>query len=394
MFNKLVGFFILIILSHSQISMAQQEIVVSNPSFEDVPRMGRWMNFNINGWMDCGAIRFESESPPDIHPGNFWSVSTPPSHGKTYLGLVVRDNDSWEGLSQKLSAPIEAGVCYQFNIDLARSPQYKSQSRLTGKMTNYIQPAVLRVWGGSGFCYDKELLAESTAITHEDWRTYEFKIKSKFTHKFILIEAYYKTPTFLPYCGHLLLDNLSNIKEVPCNKEQQQDIAVVVPTKPNQSKLPPHKKGRVDKKKEEAIKEDIAVEEKPEKEKVLKDLDIKKIYKGKTIEIKNLYFEADQAKLNEDSHEVLDEIFDFLKKYPLVVIEIGGHTNGQPKHAYCDSLSTERAKSVYTYLVDKGIDEKKLTYKGYGKRRRIANDNTIEGRRKNQRVEIKILSVG
>ena len=181
---------------------------------------------------------------------------------------------------------------------------------------------------------------------------------------------------------------------MPCNKDQQEEIVAVVPTKPNKAKLPPHKKGRVDKKKEEAKKEEIVANNEPKKEKVLKDLDIKKLYKGKTIEIKNLYFNADQAKLNEDSYSVLDEIYDFLDKYPQIVIEIGGHTNGQPKHAYCDSLSTERAKSVYTYLVEKGINSDKLSYKGYGKRRRIANDNTAEGRRKNQRVEIKILSVG
>jgi len=57
-------------------------------------------------------------------------------------------------------------------------------------------------------------------------------------------------------------------------------------------------------------------------------------------------------------------------------------------------LSTDRAKIVAEYLVDKGIPAERLTYKGYGKRKSIASNLTKEGRKKNQRVEIKILTIG
>ena len=60
----------------------------------------------------------------------------------------------------------------------------------------------------------------------------------------------------------------------------------------------------------------------------------------------------------------------------------------------CDKLSNDRAKVVAEYLTDKGIPDERLTYKGYGKRRSIASNLTKEGRKKNQRVEIKILSIG
>ena len=112
-----------------------------------------------------------------------------------------------------------------------------------------------------------------------------------------------------------------------------------------------------------------------------------------TIEIQNLYFKADVAAINEDSYRVLDEVYDFLKTNTDITVEIGGHTNGTPSHEYCDRLSTDRAKVVTEYLVDKGIPADRLSYKGYGKRKAIASNLTKEGRKKNQRVEIKILSI-
>ena len=76
-----------------------------------------------------------------------------------------------------------------------------------------------------------------------------------------------------------------------------------------------------------------------------------------------------------------------------MVIEIGGHTNGRPTHEFCDSLSEARAKSVAQFLYNKNIPYNQVEYKGYGKRQPVASDRYAEGRQRNQRVEIKILSI-
>ena len=157
--------------------------------------------------------------------------------------------------------------------------------------------------------------------------------------------------------------------------------------------LPPHKKNRVEQSKEKPKTKDQVLTKNEEKPKILEDLDINKIKAGSTIEIKNLYFKADTSAIDKGSYEVLDEVFGFLKNHNKVRIEIGGHTNGLPSHDYCDKLSTARAKAVYDYLVSKGINPERLTYKGYGKRRKIASDATADGRNKNQRVEVKVLSL-
>jgi len=64
-----------------------------------------------------------------------------------------------------------------------------------------------------------------------------------------------------------------------------------------------------------------------------------------------------------------------------------------PDDEYCDRLSTSRAKNIALYLYERGIPQSQISYKGYGKRQPIATNQTVDGRRRNQRVEIKIVSL-
>lgn len=133
---------------------------------------------------------------------------------------------------------------------------------------------------------------------------------------------------------------------------------------------------------------------KPKKKKeykILEGLNSKNIAKGQIFEVKNLYFEADTTVFLRKSENALDDVYEFLDSEPDVVIEIGGHTNGQPSHEYCDALSKKRAETVANYLINKGIDARRIKTKGYGKRKPLASNKTLAGRNRNQRVEIKIL---
>ena len=122
--------------------------------------------------------------------------------------------------------------------------------------------------------------------------------------------------------------------------------------------------------------------------------DVTQLKVGQTLRIEQLYFEADSSVMTQESFAAIDEIHEFLEKNPDVAIEIGGHTNGLPPHEYCDRLSTARAKNIADYLFDKGIARNRISYKGYGKRNPIASNDTKQGRERNQRVEIKIVSIG
>lgn len=129
-----------------------------------------------------------------------------------------------------------------------------------------------------------------------------------------------------------------------------------------------------------------------QREKFIPELEISKIDVGSVLRINALYFKADSTELSPESFDVLNEILDFLKNNPNVSIEIGGHTNTVPPHEYCDKLSAERARNVAKFFYDNGISQQRVVHKGYGKRQPITLSESVEGRKLNQRVEIKILS--
>ncbi|MEO6130368.1 MAG: hypothetical protein ABIQ02_00875, partial [Saprospiraceae bacterium] len=101
----IISFFLFCSLACALI--AQEAVMLENPSFEDIPRAGGQSTAPIKGWHDCGLTKFHGETPPDIHPvpTSAWEVSKPAYDGNTYLGMVVRYNDTYESLSQALSSP-------------------------------------------------------------------------------------------------------------------------------------------------------------------------------------------------------------------------------------------------------------------------------------------------
>jgi len=215
MLNRILLIFVLLILVGE--FYAQDTIRLENPSFEDEPRAGDpSRHLPIKGWTDCGRINFPRESPPDIHPVDFWKVTKPTQDGETYLGLVVRDNDSYESVSQKLQSPLEDGKCYSFSVFMAKSDQYVSVSQRNRKPANFTKPAVLRIWGGNDSCVSKVLLGESKTVENSEWESFDFNFNPENKIEYITLEAFYKTPILYSYNGHILLDNASSIVEVDC----------------------------------------------------------------------------------------------------------------------------------------------------------------------------------
>lgn len=119
----------------------------------------------------------------------------------------------------------------------------------------------------------------------------------------------------------------------------------------------------------------------------------KDLQEGQVFRLNNTFFEADSSYITQQATKELLDLKKFLIKNPKVIVEIGGHTNGLPEHDYCDQLSMNRAKNVAEYLYSKGIPATQVYYKGYGKRQPIATNETLGGRQRNQRVEIKILKM-
>lgn len=197
---------------------AQDTIRLKNGSFEDTPHRGdRSYWTGIKGWFDCGPENnFMRESPPDIHPNGFWNNHLEASVGKTYLGLVARDNGTYESVSQKLKIPLQAGKCYKGTIHLARSEDYQSLSRATNQPINYNLPLILKIYGGSSICNETVLLVQSQEIEHTNWLVYDLMLQPKETIHYLTLVAYYKNSFKEPYCGNLLVDGLSDFISVDC----------------------------------------------------------------------------------------------------------------------------------------------------------------------------------
>lgn len=114
---------------------------------------------------------------------------------------------------------------------------------------------------------------------------------------------------------------------------------------------------------------------------------------GATIILRNIFFDFDKATLLQQSYKELQNLLDILRSHPSMKIEIGGHTDGKGTTDYNLRLSEARAKSVVDYLIAKGIEPRRLHYKGYGKSQPIASNDTEEGRALNRRVEFRVLSL-
>ena len=99
-------------------------------------------------------------------------------------------------------------------------------------------------------------------------------------------------------------------------------------------------------------------------------------------------FDFNKATLQPVSDGILQQVAGLLKATPTLKVEVQGHTDNVGGDAYNQTLSEARAKSVMAWLVAHGISADRMTAKGYGKTRPVADNGTDEGRAKNRRVEI------
>lgn len=111
-----------------------------------------------------------------------------------------------------------------------------------------------------------------------------------------------------------------------------------------------------------------------------------------SIVLKNIFFDSKQSVLKPESMIELDKVVQLMKENPTVQIEISGYTDNVGKPADNLKLSVDRAKSVINYLLYKGIPANRLSSKGFGETKPVADNKTEDGRAKNRRTELKVLS--
>lgn len=113
---------------------------------------------------------------------------------------------------------------------------------------------------------------------------------------------------------------------------------------------------------------------------------------GKPFTIHDIYYATNASEINESSKLILNEFAQYLKDNATMQIAIHGHTDDIGREQENLTLSTERAYSVMEYLQTKGVDAKRLSFKGFGESKPIAPNTTEQGRGKNRRTEFVIVS--
>lgn len=168
-----------------------QIIYLNNASFEGEPKDATMPV----GWFACTVA-----TTPDILPGP-WGVFEEPSEGDAFVGLITREDGSWEAIGQRFSQPLKKGDCYAFSVKLAHSGTY----------ADYNQPIQLQIWGGRRKCEQTQLLFESPLIESSDWTTYSIEFFPENELNYIRLEARLPENSG-PRRGNILIDDISPIK--------------------------------------------------------------------------------------------------------------------------------------------------------------------------------------
>ncbi|MFL2570681.1 MAG: OmpA family protein [Parvicellaceae bacterium] len=129
---------------------------------------------------------------------------------------------------------------------------------------------------------------------------------------------------------------------------------------------------------------------------------LKKIKKGESIVLRNIFFDLDKFAIKTESKTELDRLIKLLEDNPDLNIEISGHTDSRGSASYNQTLSENRSKSVVDYLVAiGGFPRERFEFKGYGEQQPLTTDQEIakmkikeereEAHSQNRRTEFKIL---
>jgi len=124
-----------------------------------------------------------------------------------------------------------------------------------------------------------------------------------------------------------------------------------------------------------------------------KNIPLQPIEVNAAIVLRNIFFDFNQYTLKGESQVELDKLLQLLQENPAVKIQVEGHTDNIGNTADNLKLSANRALAVVNYLTSRGIAAARLSSKGFGATKPIADNKTEEGRAQNRRTEIKVVGI-
>lgn len=132
---------------------------------------------------------------------------------------------------------------------------------------------------------------------------------------------------------------------------------------------------------------------------LLANVEMEIVYKGKKIELQNIYYDYGKSTLRKDALEELEKVATFLSDNPRLTVELGSHTDSRGDKIANNKLSRARAKSAFDYLVKEGgVKRTNISYKGYGESQLVNRctdgvECTDYEHQLNRRTELKVVGI-
>ncbi len=373
-------------LENEQKPVTEEDIINQFPLIKSTLNIKRWNvntpnNLIQNGDFEMSSMNMEPGHTSQIKPisdryANYWGSSneTPDifkTAGNCYGGYRVF-GVNYEVLRNQLKSPLIAGkkYCLQFQLKLKRENQFSVN--------------------GVSVCVSEKLYqiknsdeAKQVGIvmqTHPDislclrdnWMTISGSFVATGNEKYLYIGNFTESKEFR-------IDKLDKRGSDYADEIYYYIDDVVLIEEKENSICPCNVSGC------ELKKEEITT---PELSQTFTNIEV-----GKVLILNNIQFNTNESILLESSYSTLDSVYYMLEQHPNMKIEITGHTDNKGNASANLTLSENRAFTVVMYLVDKGIDQSRLTYKGKGQTSPIDDNNTEQGRFNNRRVEFKILEI-
>ncbi|MCH2046316.1 MAG: OmpA family protein [Saprospiraceae bacterium] len=372
----------------AQVPAGSSPNMIPNPSFEEVA--GKRPKDDISG---AGIFRQNvqhwkspTKSTPDLKIVLPHEISQAKKSGKTIdephtgrmMAAILTDNQNAElpqknphtyreYLQVKLDRPTRKGQEYYYEFWVCRA--YMSKF-ITNNLGIVLSPTPVYRQGPDGW---EPILDIKPDVNHTE-------IVNKDGRKWVRISG---TLTSANRSEYFILGNFFDLKNTKVEEAADLDPAIENPFENAYYLIDDVALHELN------YKEDPP-EPEPEPEVLVKEEEIEV---GKAIQLDRVFFETSKWALLSESTEQLDKLVDLLNKYPTMEIEIHGHTDSRGSDSSNQTLSENRTRSVYEYLLEQGIEESRLGYVGYGEEKPIADNDTAEGRQMNRRVEFVVTKI-
>jgi outer membrane protein OmpA-like peptidoglycan-associated protein len=113
---------------------------------------------------------------------------------------------------------------------------------------------------------------------------------------------------------------------------------------------------------------------------------------GQVLSFNNIYFDSGSSTIKPESYSVLNNIAEILLENTSAMVQIAGHTDSDGSESYNQGLSEQRASSVFTYLVQRGVSASRMTTLGFGESNPVVPNNSAANKAMNRRIEFTVLS--